>query len=173
MTAPCLSAFSTFNPFVVIVLVKLGFNTQLQKRSQHVCDKGCRLCVSHESDLNTYGALMSQITGSGCRWTRARVCMNTRAHAQNKHSNPGLEKLSDDTAACIMAKTFTLLFFHNPFIFLLSSLFILAFVCPFVTGTSLAGDVLIADGGGGTHCKGNRSQGHSRQGYLYARDEES
>lgn len=95
-------------------------------------------------------------------------------HTQNKLSNPGLEKLSDDTAACITAKTFTLLFFHNPFIFLLSFLFILAFCFSlFFMGTSLAGDVLTPDGGSGIHTKGKHSQGHSRQGYLYDRDEKS
>lgn len=62
------------------------------------------------------------------------VGTHAKTHTQNKHSNPGLEKLSDDTAASITAKTFTLLFFNNPFIFLLSFLFILPFIFPLSWG---------------------------------------
>lgn len=100
-----------------------------------------------------------------CSHARTR----THARTQNKHSNPGLEKLSDDTAARIMAKTFTLLFFHDPFIFFIvfSIYSAVCFFPPLVMGTSLAGDVLTTDGGSGIHSKGKRSQGHFRQGYLY------
>lgn len=61
--------------------------------------------------------------------------------------------------------------FPNPFIFLSSILFVLAFVFPFVSCTSLAGDVPITGGGSGIHSKGKHSQGHSREGYLYDRGE--
>lgn len=124
------SVLSPFNPFVVIILTQLKalYTAAKNNDSMFVCENACWPCVRQKSDWNTYGILLSHIRGSRCRHT----CKNT--HTQNKHSNPGLEKLSDDTAASITAKTFTLLFFNNPFIFLLSFLFILAFIFPLSWG---------------------------------------
>lgn len=121
---------SPFNPFVVIILTQLKalYTAAKNNDNMFVCENACWPCVRQKSDWNTYGILLSHIRGSRCRHT----CKNT--HTQNKHSNPGLEKLSDDTAASITAKTFTLLFFNNPFIFLLSLLFILAFIFPLSWG---------------------------------------
>lgn len=115
-----------------------------------------------------YSCLTSQAVDVG---THAKNT-HTNRHTQNKHSNPGLEKLSDDTAASITAKTFTLLFFNNPFIFLLSFLFILAFIFPLSWGRLSFGDVLTTDGGSGIHTKGKHSQGHSRQDHLFNKNEQ-
>lgn len=126
------SVLSPFNPFVVIILPQLKalYTAAKNNDNMFVCENACWPCVRQKSDWNTYGILLSHIRGSRCRHT----CKNTHTHTQNKHSNPGLEKLSDDTAASITAKTFTLLFFNNPFIFLLSFLFILAFIFPLSWG---------------------------------------
>lgn len=72
-----------------------------------------------------------------------------------------------------MVKTFTLLFFHNPFIFFIVFSIYSSFCLAFVIGMSLVGDVLSTDGGSGMHTKGKRSQGRSRQVYLYNTAEES
>lgn len=95
-----------------------------------------------------------------CMW------LHTHVHPQNKHNNPGLEELSDDTEACITAKTFTLLFFSQSFH--LPIVFAVAFVFHIVMGTSSS---FTTDGGSGTHSKGKHSQGLFKQGYLHKSDE--
>lgn len=91
-------------------------------------------------------------------------------HTQNKHSNPGLEGLSDDTAH-IVVKTFTLLFLPQSFhLFIVSSIYSgFCFFPPLLSqAPSLAWDVLATDGGGGgVRSKGKCSQGRFRQGYLH------
>lgn len=118
-------------------------------KQQHVCEKGRWPHMQHKSHWDTYGAPSAQ-----CAYI----------HKQNKHGNPGLEELSDDTAACITAKTFTLLFYHNPFIFFIPFVYLLwlfFFFSLSAVAKSLVGYVLITDGGTATHSKGKRSQGHA------------